>query len=56
MCQHMSSKSSQLAITYSGTANHLIPSITGTAFVNGKYTVLFNPDDPFRHGISAQNV
>jgi len=39
-----------------GTANHVIPSITGTAFVNGKYTVIFNPDDPFRHGITAQTV
>ena len=39
-----------------GTENHVIPSVTGTAYVNGKYTVIFNPDDPFRHGITAQTV
>ncbi len=39
-----------------GTPNHVIPSVTGTAFVNGKYTVIFNPEDPFRYGITAQTV
>lgn len=29
----------------------LIPSITGSAYVIGETTLLFDPDDPFRHGI-----
>jgi 4-hydroxyproline epimerase len=31
----------------------LIPSITGRAYVTGKATLLVDPEDPFRHGISS---
>jgi 4-hydroxyproline epimerase len=31
--------------------NHLIPCITGTAYVNGDCTLLLDPDDPFCWGI-----
>jgi 4-hydroxyproline epimerase len=34
----------------------VIPEITGTAFVNGRVEVLFDPADPFRFGISPATI
>ena len=34
----------------------VIPEITGTAFVNGRVEILFDPDDPFRFGISPATI
>jgi 4-hydroxyproline epimerase len=33
----------------------LIPRVSGSAWVNGESTYLFNPDDPFRSSISTGN-
>lgn len=32
-------------------SGHIIPSITGRAFVNGETTLILNPEDPFQYGI-----
>lgn len=32
---------------------HFIPIVTGRAFVNGETTIIINPDDPFKHGITS---
>ena len=34
----------------------VIPVITGTAFVNGQVEILFNPQDPFRFGITPATI
>ena len=32
---------------------HVIPMITGTAYVNGEATIIIQDTDPFKHGINA---
>lgn len=34
----------------------LIPHITGEAYVNGESTLIFNSNDPFRHGITRRTI
>lgn len=34
----------------------VIPEITGSAFVNGRVEILFQPEDPFRFGITAETI
>jgi 4-hydroxyproline epimerase len=36
-------------------AGHLIPHIQGRAFITGRTTLLFDPEDPFRGGFSARS-
>jgi 4-hydroxyproline epimerase len=31
----------------------LIPTIRGSAYITGEATLLFDPRDPFRHGIRS---
>lgn len=38
---------------YRRVGNHVLPTITGTAFVNGEATLLLNDDDPFCWGIRS---
>ena len=38
--------------TYERDGDAIIPTITGRAFVNGDCLILFDPADPFRHGIA----
>lgn len=40
--------------TYLPHGNHVLPQITGTAYVNGEMTVIFDENDPFRFGIVAR--
>ncbi len=39
--------------SYEATADAIIPSITGTAFITGEAKLVLDPRDPFRHGIVA---
>ena len=34
----------------------IIPEITGAAFVNGRVEIIFDPEDPFRFGITSETV
>lgn len=36
---------------YRSVEGGIVPTITGTAYVNGDTRLLFHPEDPFRHGI-----
>lgn len=36
-------------------SNEIIPTITGRAFITGETNLIFNPNDPFRNGITSQN-
>ncbi len=38
-------------VTPTGEANQVIPTVTGSAWINGETTVIINPDDPFAFGI-----
>lgn len=37
-------------------AGRIRPTITGTAFVNGDFQLVTEPDDPFRHGLPGNNT
>ena len=38
--------------SYEAAEEGIIPTITGTAFITAEATLIFAPDDPFRHGIA----